>query len=90
MGRLRFRFSDSDTFLANQALAAPPVASLAELAAIAKAAGPIADRLVPALLDVSSVFGALGADPRLRTAVTRALSQLYELGAQRVVATGTA
>lgn len=35
-GALRFRFSDSDTFLANEALAAPPVTSLAELAAIAK------------------------------------------------------
>lgn len=35
-GSLRFRFPDSDTFLANEALAAPPVTSLAELAAIAK------------------------------------------------------
>ena len=35
-GALRFRFSDSETFLANEALAAPPVTSLAELAAIAK------------------------------------------------------
>jgi serine/threonine-protein kinase HipA len=35
-GALRFRFPDSDTFLANEALAAPPVTSLAELAAIAK------------------------------------------------------
>lgn len=35
-GALRFRFSDSDTFLANEALAAPPVTNLAELAAIAK------------------------------------------------------
>lgn len=35
-GALRFRLADSDTFLANEALAAPPVTSLAELAAIAK------------------------------------------------------
>ena len=35
-GALRFRFADSDTFLANEALAAPPVTSLAELAAVAK------------------------------------------------------
>lgn len=35
-GALRFRHSDSETFLANEALAAPPVTSLAELAAIAK------------------------------------------------------
>jgi serine/threonine-protein kinase HipA len=35
-GALRFRFPDSATFLANEALAAPPITSLAELAAIAK------------------------------------------------------
>ena len=35
-GALRFRFPDSNTFLANEALAAPPVTSLAELSAIAK------------------------------------------------------
>jgi serine/threonine-protein kinase HipA len=35
-GALRFRFSDSNTFLANEALAAPPITSLAELATIAK------------------------------------------------------
>lgn len=35
-GALRFRLSDSDTFLANEALAAPPVTSLAELATIAR------------------------------------------------------
>ena len=35
-GALRFRFPGSDTFLANEALAAPPITSLAELAAIAK------------------------------------------------------
>lgn len=57
----------------------------AELAAIAQAAGPIADRLAPALLDVNSVFGTLGADPRVHTAVTAALARLYELGARRAV-----
>jgi len=36
-GALRFRFPESDTFLANEALAAPPVTSLTELAAIAQA-----------------------------------------------------
>jgi serine/threonine-protein kinase HipA len=36
-GALRFRFKDAETFLANEALATPPVTSLAELAAIAKA-----------------------------------------------------
>jgi fructuronate reductase len=55
------------------------------LADIAKAAGPVADRLAPALLDVGSVFGEFGHDPRLRSAVTRALAQLYELGARRAV-----
>ncbi len=44
-------------------------------------AGPVADRLAPALLDVRSIFGALGTDPRMRSAVTRALSRLYERGA---------
>jgi fructuronate reductase len=55
----------------------------AELAAIARASGPVADRLAPALLAVSSVFGDLGADPRVRMAVTHALAQLYALGARR-------
>ena len=35
-GALRFRFSDSGTFLANEALAAPPLTGLAELATIAR------------------------------------------------------
>ncbi len=56
-----------------------------ELAAIAGTAGPVADRLAPALLDVRSIFGELGADPRLRSAVTRALATLYEVGARRAV-----
>jgi fructuronate reductase len=56
-----------------------------ELADIAKAAGPVADRLASALLDVRSIFGEFGNDPRLRSAVTRALAQLYEVGARRAV-----
>jgi serine/threonine-protein kinase HipA len=35
-GALRFRFADSETFLADEALAAPPITNLAELATIAK------------------------------------------------------
>jgi fructuronate reductase len=61
-----------------------PIAT--ELAAIAKSAGPIAARLAPAVLDVGSVFGTLGADPRARQAITNALARLYDLGAQRAVA----
>src|SRR5437868_672200 len=56
-----------------------------ELAEIAKAAGPIADRLAPALLDVRSIFGEFCNDPRLRSAVTRALARLYEVGAHQAV-----
>lgn len=57
----------------------------AELAAIAQAAGPVAHRLAPALLNVSTVFGALGNDPRMRTAVTDALARLYACGACRAL-----
>ena len=57
----------------------------AELAEIAKAAGPVADRLAPALLDVRSIFGEFGNDPRLRSAVTRALARLYQVGARQAV-----
>jgi fructuronate reductase len=57
----------------------------AELATITQATGPVADRLAPALLGVNSVFGALGTDPRMRTAVTHALARLYDLGACRAV-----
>ena len=62
-----------------------PLAS--DLVAIARQAGPVADRLAPALLDVRAIFGALGADPRMRSAVTRALSRLYEQGARQAVQT---
>jgi fructuronate reductase len=57
----------------------------AELTAIARVAGPVAERLAPALLEVKSVFGTLGADPRVRMAVTRALARLYDVGARRAV-----
>ncbi|MDO8399605.1 MAG: mannitol dehydrogenase family protein [Bradyrhizobium sp.] len=57
----------------------------AELAAIARAAGPVADRLAPALLNVSAVFGTLGTDPRMRKAVTAALARLYQLGADQAL-----
>ena len=60
-----------------------PLAS--ELAAIAGKAGPVADRLAPALLDVRPIFGELGTDPRLRNAATRALTKLYEVGARQAV-----
>jgi fructuronate reductase len=60
-----------------------PIAT--ELAAIASAAGPVAGRLAPALLDVRAIFGEFGNDPRLRVAVTRALAQLYALGAKQAV-----
>ena len=56
-----------------------------ELADIAKAAGSVADRLAPALLDVRSIFGEFGNDPRLRSAVTRALGRLFDLGARQAV-----
>jgi fructuronate reductase len=55
------------------------------LAALAKEAGPVAERLAPALLDVRSIFGEFGNDPRLRDAVTHALARLYELGARGAV-----
>jgi len=56
-----------------------------KLAAIAEAVGPVADRLAPALLEVDSIFGTLGTDPRMRSAVTEALAQLYEVGARQAV-----
>jgi fructuronate reductase len=56
-----------------------------KLAAIAEAVGPAANRLAPALLEVDSIFGALGTDPRMRSAVTGALAKLYEMGARRVI-----
>jgi fructuronate reductase len=58
-----------------------------ELADIAERAGPSAERLAPALLEVHSIFGSLGSDPRMRSAVTEALSKLYALGARQMVQT---
>jgi fructuronate reductase len=59
----------------------------AKLKAIADSAGPVADRLAPALLEVESIFGARGADPRMRSVVTEALTKLFELGARQAVRT---
>jgi fructuronate reductase len=39
------------------------------------------------LLEVQEVFGALGADPRMRSAVTDALEKLFEVGAREAVRT---
>ncbi|MET4386193.1 mannitol-1-phosphate/altronate dehydrogenase [Bradyrhizobium sp. F1.4.3] len=58
-----------------------------ELAALAREAGPVAERLAPALLGVAKVFGPLGAEPRLREAVTAALDRFYAEGARRAVET---
>lgn len=58
-----------------------------EFSALAREAGPVAARLAPALLGVEKVFGPLGADPRLREAVTAALGRLYKDGARRAVET---
>jgi fructuronate reductase len=53
---------------------------------IANAAGPSPERLAPALLGVSQVFGSdLPADPRFREAVTQALTTLTGQGALRAV-----
>lgn len=57
----------------------------AKLKAIADSAGPVADRLAPALLEVNSIFGTLGSDARMRNAVTQALAKLYEVGARQAV-----
>jgi len=58
-----------------------------ELFDIAERAGPFAERLAPALLEVHSIFGNLGSDPRMRNAVPEALSKLYALGARQTVQT---
>ncbi|HMM91065.1 mannitol dehydrogenase family protein [Bradyrhizobium sp.] len=59
----------------------------AKLKSIAESAGPVADRLAPALLQVDQIFGASGTDPRMRSAVIEALSKLYTLGARQAVQT---
>ncbi|MEH2686920.1 fructuronate reductase [Bradyrhizobium diazoefficiens] len=58
-----------------------------EFAGLALEAGPVAERLAPALLGVGQVFGPLGAEPRLREAVIAALGRLYTDGARRAVET---
>lgn len=57
----------------------------ARLRAIADEAGPAAERLAPALLNVQEVFGDLARDPRFSTTVTDALGRLFEHGARRTV-----
>ncbi|MGI4952439.1 MAG: mannitol dehydrogenase family protein [Janthinobacterium lividum] len=55
----------------------------AELAAVARAAGPEPRALAQALLGMSAIFGAMGADPRVRDAVVPALARLTAQGARR-------
>lgn len=58
----------------------------AELATLTADAGPVAERLAPALLGVTAIFGhELAAQPLFRNAVTTALAQLYQFGARRTV-----
>lgn len=60
----------------------------AKLAAIAKDAGPVAERLAPELMAVREVFGEdLPANPAFVRPVTAALAMLFEAGAARAVAT---
>ena len=54
----------------------------ARLAEIARDAGPVAERLAPALLAVREVFGDLSDDPRLARPVTAALALLFAVGAK--------
>src|SRR5262245_18183270 len=57
---------------------------VAELRGTADAAGPITERLAPALLAFEPIFGRdLVADPRFVTAVTKKLARLYSAGAAR-------
>jgi fructuronate reductase len=51
------------------------------LATILAQEGPTPPKLVPALLGLTSVFGDLSDDPRIRQAVTAALETLYSRGA---------
>jgi fructuronate reductase len=57
----------------------------AQLRALADAAGPVAERLAPALLGVREVFGDLAADPRFAEPVTDALRGLFAQGARTAV-----
>lgn len=59
----------------------------AQLRAVADGAGPVAERLAPALLGVKAVFGDdLPANPAFVRPVTAALDRLFKNGAQRTVA----
>ena len=59
----------------------------ARLSDIAKAAGPDANRLAPALMAVTEIFGTdLPADPRFTEPVTTALARLFRDGAAKTVA----
>ena len=58
----------------------------ADLARVAAAAGPMPERLAPALLNVGAIFGDLGMNPALRHAVTRALACLTQHGARMAAA----
>lgn len=62
----------------------------AELAAVAREAGPVPERLAPALLGVPAIFGAdLPANPHVRACVTEALAALCALGASRAAELAT-
>jgi len=54
-----------------------------ELARIAAEAGPLPQRQAPAFLEISRIFGDLGRDERVHSAVRKALSLLYAEGAAR-------
>ena len=57
------------------------------LKAIAAAAGPVAERLAPALLAIPDIFGTgMAADPRFAGPVTRALASLFAVGARETAA----
>jgi fructuronate reductase len=58
----------------------------ARLRSAADAAGPVAERLAPALIAMEEVFGRdLAGDPRFTEAVTKWLGRLYAVGARRTV-----
>jgi fructuronate reductase len=56
------------------------------LRGLADQAGLNAERLAPALLAVSEIFGDLGSDPRFRDAVQAALARIIAKGAKQAVA----
>ena len=57
----------------------------ARLRSIADEAGPVAERLAPALLGVQEVFGDLAQDPRFTKPVTEALGRLFQNGSRKTV-----